>query len=249
MTQKAESAARIFADLRARGATTRSLPADISPNSLAEAYAVQDVTGRADGVYGWKVGPAKPGETEPRCAILLGPSPLSSPARIASAALPHGIVELEIGFTFGRDVAPNADRQAVISAIEDAHLALEILNPRFAKGAPIGEFDGVADHQSNFGIVVGGGRSDWSGLALETLGLSLTLDGEARQVSAAMLGLEPTLDLVVWLAAHARSRGFPFRPGTVVITGARLGPFDLAGLSRIEGAAQGFAPVSLELIS
>lgn len=249
MTKKAERAARIFADLRAQGAATDSLPADISPASLAEAYAIQDMTGRAEGVHGWKVGPAKPGETEPRCAILLGPAPLSSPARIAAAALPRGMVELEIGFTFARDVAPDADRQAVISAIGTAHLALEILNPRFAKGAAIGDFDGVADHQSNFGIVVGAGRSDWSGLTLETLDMSLTLDGEARQASTAMLGLEPTLGLVVWLAAHARSRGFPFRAGTVVITGARLGPFDLAGLRRIEGSAQGFAPVSLELIS
>lgn len=247
MTAKARAAAEIFAELRARGDAIAALPADLAPGSLDDAYAIQDALAARQGVFGWKVAPPKPG-AEPRCAPLTNPGLMTALAVLHSADLPRGRAELEIAFTFAADVREGADRNAVLQAIGQVHLALEILNTRFADNSAADEFAPFADHQASFGVVLGPGRSAWKSLALDALTLEISVDGAEPHRSARSLGLEQTLEQILWLAGHARSRGLPLRAGTVIITGARVGPLDLGGAQRIVGSATGLAPVALSIV-
>ena len=70
-------AARTLLDARRSGIALPALPREAQPQSLAEAYAIQDAQLRELGtVGGWKVG-AKSPEAQPNCAPLPQISPPS----------------------------------------------------------------------------------------------------------------------------------------------------------------------------
>ena len=69
--------------------------------------------------------------------------------------------------------------------------------------------------------------------------IALFDNGVEIQNTAGNASTDAMLQAIAWLANHARSRGLPLTAGTVVITGARLGPIAVSG-PEIEARASGF---------
>ena len=228
-----ERAADLLVLARAHGETVNSLVGDLAPATLSDAYAVQDATLRRLGpVGGWKVA-AKP-HGEPRCAALPALAIHQSGEKLS---VPKSGYELEVetAFVFGRRVRPGDD---VLSSIRSVHLAIEVLGSRFADRRSLHPLQPIADMQSNAAIVVGPPVAEWEDHDLATLDMDLRIDGAPIAAVQRHHSREQAVSLLSWLAAHSDSRGLPLDDGTVVITGARIGPLSLgAGKTAVASCA------------
>ena len=74
--------------------------------------------------------------------------------------------------------------------------------------------------------------------------MRLLIDGQPVPGSPKNTGLAETAECLAWLAAHAAGRGRPILAGTVVITGARLGPTPLGNGRRLVAECVGFGDVA-----
>jgi 2-keto-4-pentenoate hydratase len=227
MTGTAEQAARLLARLAEEGATIPDLPEAIRPATAAAAYAVQDAALEGAMPYGWKVGPADvPGSL---CAApLRGVAPYSSPHTLSGPGASTMAIEVEVAVTLGADLPGGASAEEVGRSIAGVHLAYELFSSRYADRAKVAFPSLLADHLSNAGIVVGTGQAFDPDLRLDTLEIELLSDGEPAGNSASGPTLATVLEQLAWLADHASGRGFPLRRGTVVLTGARIGPLPVA---------------------
>jgi 2-keto-4-pentenoate hydratase len=220
---------QLLLDHRAAGTTINTLSDDLVPSDMGAAYRVQSETILALGPLGaWKVSPY-PDSGEPVCS----PLPLSyvkaSGAPLPRAALHDPHIEVEIAFTLDRDLGAGATADDARAAIGSVHVALEIIASRYTDRHAVPRTAALADLQSGAGIVLGApiGFDPTFEFGAETLALRF----DNAEVAGTANG--PTTDNAIralaWLASHAHSRSTPLLAGTVIITGARLGPKPLTG--------------------
>ena len=238
MPSIAEQAATSLAAGRNSGTLMGDLPEAIRPQSRSEAEAIQNAHGAAQGVYGWKVGPTKQPTDLPLASVLLGNSTSPTPGTVSLSSLRGGQVELEVAFRLGISLPARAEPYAkshVMAAIASAHLAFEIIEARWTDPDAISPWTKLADHQSCHGVILGPALTDWQGLDLGGITLTLDIAGKV-ETKPGSASLDDTLGLLTFLANHAASRGFPLTAGQTVITGARIGPLPL-----VDGAVVGNA--------
>lgn len=216
MTSKANEAARLLSEANASGRKLPALPPELQPASIEEAYAVQHAWPRKAPIYGWKVGPGA--TPDGLCAApLLGIAALASPADVPFS---EGLgIEVEVTVTLGAD-----------NAIASLHMSYELFQSRYADRTQVGFASVLADHLNNAGIVVGPAAT--AEVPLETLEVVLTEDGVEIARTATGMSLDETKTNIAWLAKHAAKHGAPLAAGTVILTGARLGPIGIKPGSR-----------------
>jgi 2-keto-4-pentenoate hydratase len=216
-----ESAARLLLEARRRSTPLEALPEPCRPQEEGDAYAIQDAVARQLGaVRGWKVGaPA------PEAAASFGPifTIVEAPAQFPSASHRLFGIEAEIAFRFGRDLPGGAPRDLVLAAVAGAHLAMEIVESRFADFRAAGQLSVLADNISNGALVLGPALKDWRGLDLARPPSRVIIDGaEVGRCTTGNTGGDP-IRLLVALVNHAAARGKPITAGQVVTTGATTG--------------------------
>ena len=243
--EQTRQAAQILADARRTGALLQDLPAELRPQAVQDAYAIQySIAGIFGAIGGWKVGLPKPGE-EPRAtpipAIYVIPSggrwPASAPTRL----------EVEFAVKIKASLPKRGTpylREDVLGAIGSAHIALELLGARFQDRKQVAGLTLLADGQSNGGLVVGAPIPDWTRLDLAKLEMILRLDGTIDATVSTGPALGPTVDALVWLANHAAEHVGGLREGQVILTGARIGPTTVPAQRSVE-AHTGEARVSV----
>jgi 2-keto-4-pentenoate hydratase len=214
---------------RQAGTTIDTLPPELTPPDMATAYAIQSEVLAAIGPVGaWKVSPV-PAEGQPFCSPLPASYVHGSGATLTRSGL-HGLaVEVEVGLKLGRDLPAGSTVEDARAAIGSIHLALEIVASRYTDRTSVAREAAFADFQSSGAIVLGDpvafdGLPDFAQQAL-----SLTLDGQADASTQTGPSTGNLLSAITWLADHAASRGLPLTSGTVIITGARLGPVAFDG--------------------
>lgn len=217
------------AELLARALTGErmpDLPAELIPTSAEDAYAIQDAgLKREQGVGGWKVAPAKEGET-PRCA------PIGTSRFIADGAtLPTGLhapeVEVELAFKLRHDLPPRAapyEENDFLDAVGSAHVALEVLDSRFIDRKQVSVLTALADGQSNRFVAVGEGIEEFRDVDSLKARPVLEMAGKLLEVGKELPTTAALIGACVWLANHASARGLGLRAGEVIITGSRVGP-------------------------
>jgi 2-keto-4-pentenoate hydratase len=216
MTNKANEAARLLSEACASGRKLADLPPELRPASIDEAYAIQRAWPRKAPIYGWKVGP---GATPcGLCAApLLGNAPLAS---LAEVPFSEGLgIEIEVTVTLGEG-----------NAVASLHMSYELFQSRYADRTQVGFASVLADHLNNAGIVIGPAAD--AEIPLETLEVVLTEDGAEIARTATGMSLAETKTNIAWLAKHAATSGTPLAAGTVILTGARLGPIEVKPGSR-----------------
>lgn len=209
--------------------TIDHLPQDLAPPDMATAYAIQDETLAAVGPIGaWKVTPF-PQIGEPACSPLPSSYVQQDGARLAHAELKGLGIEVEVAVTLARDLPATATLDDVKSAIGSVHLALELIASRYTDRQSMSREAAFADLQSSGGIILG------SPIAFEDMpefgdqAMSLHLDGARAAETMTGPTTQNLLSAIAWLARHAVTRGTPLTSGTVIITGARLGPVPFSG--------------------
>lgn len=224
-----KAAALLYAALLQKKAL-KELPADCRPQSLSEAYAIQDRLVTFIGkTAGYKIGFTNPTIqkrlkiNEPASGHLLADRMFPSPATFDASRLFRIGIETEFAFRIGDDLpATDApfERAQVLAAVESLVPAIEIVDSRFADWSTCGVSQAVADNVFGSHWVYGQAHRDWRGIDLPALCVITTINGReaARGSGANVLG-DP-VNALLWLANDLPSRKLSLRAGDYVTTGS-----------------------------
>ncbi|MDO9236393.1 MAG: fumarylacetoacetate hydrolase family protein [Aquabacterium sp.] len=230
---QALAAAQILADRRLTGTVGPRLPEPLRPQSLAEALAIQSAvsTLMGDTIGGWKCGSPGPGK------VVVAPIYASSICRSSpcSAWAHEGRVrvEPELAFVMGCDL-PVRDQPYepadVDAAIAHTHLALELIDSRYADDAELSFADKLADGLVNQGLFLGPEVDGDVARHTSHMPIGIRLEGCEGTGDATLAGQHPDAmprAPLYWLAEYLRQSGQGLQAGQVVITGSYAGTFGL----------------------
>ena len=226
-----DEAAGILVQARLDNAVVDAIPEACRPESLSDAYAVQDRMIERLGwpTAGWfcactnTVIQEMLGLDEPYCARLIADYILPSPAVLRAADFPPILLECEFGFRLGRDLPPRGtpyEREEVEDAIESVHPTIEVVAGHLHDWPNQGVFSVIADNGTDGALVVGDGVTDWRALDLVAAPVHLTVNGRlVRQGSGGNVLGDP-LAAFVWLAnSRAGAAGEGLKAGHIHNTG------------------------------
>lgn len=250
-------AAELFSWSRRVGAPIRTLPADLLPKTLDQAYDIQIATFRLRGMStaGFKIGltnveaQRSTGAAAPIAGRLASADVLRSPARVA---LPHDhlrIVEAEVVFEVGCSLS--ADDAALSEAdvyhcLRGAYAGVEICNSRLSASDDASLPAIVADNSNADRLIVGDRLKDWSVEALADLPVTLTLHGQPTVDGTTRRVLGHPLKAVAWLANWLVARGEGLKPGDLIASGSCTGMTEAARDDAVVAAFGGGARVAVE---
>jgi 2-keto-4-pentenoate hydratase len=221
-------AAELLLNARREREPIENLPEILRPQTLQEAYALQDIVASALGpVGGWKVGAPSPEATPGYSPMpLLGGYAVSGQRLKDSFRRLRG-VEAEIAFHLGKDLPPRDQpysRQEVEDAIVSAHPAIELLESAFVDPDKADRLSVVGDLQVNGGFVHGPAFPDWKRANLTQESVTVLLDGVVRfEGTASNTAGTDLLRLVTWLANEAQHRTQGLKAGDWITTGSWCG--------------------------
>jgi 2-keto-4-pentenoate hydratase len=224
-------AANALLDARRTGHLLTSLPPQLEPQSLDDAYAIQDRIALAFGeIGGWKIG-----ATAPDATPMYAPMPLVwiSPSGIELNG-PHWRyrgLEAEIAFLVGRDLPPRSlesgaepyTRDEVLAAMASCHPAIEILEPAFDDPFKVSRMAMIADLQMHGGFLYGAAIPNWQTLDFSQEKVILAIDGVVRVERTGSNTAGDLLRLLPWLANEGAARTAGLRAGQWITTGSWTG--------------------------
>lgn len=233
---KAQEAAAILVERRQTGTQGDRLPENCRPIHLEEALAIQAaVTERwcelmDDSIGGWKcllppegkliVGPIYTRTINSVAPVTLWPKP--GDAKIAR-------IEPELAFFFGHDLPPREQPYTateVDAAISRTHLALELINCRYADPSQCTFPEMLADGLVNQGLFIGPQVDDELARNACEFALNISQNGELGSYQAKHPNNSPRAPLY-WLAEFLRSQGQGIIAGQAVITGSFAGVLEV----------------------
>ncbi|HWU16657.1 MAG TPA: fumarylacetoacetate hydrolase family protein [Devosia sp.] len=234
---------------RRSGTPVDLLDPALVPASAEAAYAIQNEIVAALGPVGaWKVTPT-PAEGALFASPILKSTVYQDGATLKAADLPGIGIEVEVAVTIGQDLPGKAGGytpEDIRAALGSIHIAIEVLASRYRDRKAVPQLAGIADLQSSGAVVLGPAVS---AAALPEFGqqaMALVYDGVEVKTTAGNASTQNVLASLAWLADHAAARGLPLTAGTVVITGARIGPLDVSA-KLITAEAPGLGKVSFAL--
>ena len=206
------------------------------PQSLSEAYAVQDLAIAAwpEPVVGWKVGRINGDDVAlhgtDRLAGPIFPSQVTAASNSASG-MPvfrggFAAVEGECVIIAARD-APTMKtdwtREEAIDMIGAIHAGVEIASSPFAGINDFGPLVTISDFGNNFGLVIGDKIPNWRDLAIDEWSFETILDGicVGRSTPGSIPG--GPVESFRFILENAARRGLPIKKGSAISTGAVTG--------------------------
>ncbi|MBV7501829.1 2-keto-4-pentenoate hydratase [Achromobacter sp. ACM05] len=233
-------AARFLIAARQSGIAGPRLPAECRPQSLGQAFAVQQRTAellretRQDSIAAWKSALPSPEKT------VVAPIYASGTADAAAGPIAAGSdivrIEPEIAFELARDLPPRDTpytEAEIDAAVGGARLALEVLGCRYASPEHASLPELLADHMFNQGLVLGP-RISSPDAAPGCMTITLKVDGvEVEQHAGIHPNDRPKAGLY-WLANFLREQGLGLTAGQHVITGSYAGFLDVPANKDVE---------------
>ncbi|MBR9857369.1 MAG: 2-keto-4-pentenoate hydratase [Gammaproteobacteria bacterium] len=208
-----------------------ALPVPCAPQTVAEAYAIQDGLARKlwldEGLRTscWKVGAPRPGVT-PYSAPIPPQRVHDSGAQVDTSAFHMIGIEGELAFRLGRPLTPRAvlyTEQEVKDAIGELCVTIELVDTRLQDWQQAGELWRLADNQINGALVVGSGVTDWQNIELGQQPVILRFNGEeqANKIGGHPLG-DPTL-ILTEAVNHLVARNGGLQQGDLITAGTWTG--------------------------
>ena len=210
------------------------------PNSLAEAYRVQDRSIRLWGekTIGWKVGGVPPRlQVQFQQNWLSGPvfesffvKADTTPVRMPVFDNGFAAVEAEFVMEFAdlSDLtSAMPDAEDIIPFIANCYMGVEIASSPMPDINEIGPLAVVSDFGNNNGLILGPKVEAWTPKRLAEIEVETLVDGEMVGVARAKALPEGPLAAAAFLVGHLRQRGLPVPPGLLVSTGALTGIHDV----------------------
>lgn len=228
--ERALRAAGLLMRVRAGAPRLASLPPELAPQSLAEAYAIQREVLRLLGtsVGGWKATlfDAHNGICAPiaRNALLPSPAGLRADALVTRNSAQLGL-EPEVAFRMGADLPPRGahapySMEEVCRAVASAHAVIEIVVTRYVDFNAVSQLERVADSFMNEALVIGAPCLEWRALALSELPLQVQVDDHTVHTGRGGHPLANPLLPLHWIANHLAALGSGLRAGEYVTTGS-----------------------------
>jgi 2-keto-4-pentenoate hydratase len=138
-------------------------------------------------------------------------------------------IEPELAFFFGKDLPPRDEPYTpadVDAAISRTHMALELINSRFADPASLTFPESLADGLVNQGLFIGPQVDNQLAASAGEIAISVHHSGETTQLQGKHPNGNPRAPLY-WLAEFLRSRGQGIVAGQAVITGSYAGVLEV----------------------
>ena len=209
-----------------------ALPDDCRPQTLDEAYAVQDGLAASAGLTlaGYKIGAtnarvqARFGVDAPFSGRLFRDyvhgSPLTRAGRRGQLLRDRGGVRLRHGRSTLPPRAAPYTRDEVAAATASVHPAIEVPDSRYADWLSMKAEDLIGDNA--IGCLLCLGPAAAGGLAHDLAGqqVIVRVNGEVASEGAGANVLGDPWNVMVWLANHLRARGLALEAGHVVTTGS-----------------------------
>ncbi|MGY5449602.1 fumarylacetoacetate hydrolase family protein [Agarivorans sp. MS3-6] len=207
------------------------LKPELRPKSIDDALGIQAAMAelRQDSVGGWKC-------LLPIAADKLIVAPIFADdiqsGRQCELMADTGVakVEPEIAFVLAKDLPAQTDDYSeaqINDAIGDCHMALELIQRRFADSEQASFFEVLADGLVNQGLFLGPKLDKQKALAASLINLSIT-QGDATQLYDGKHPNQNPVSPIYWLINYMSKRGVSFRAGQALITGSYAGVLELA---------------------
>jgi 2-keto-4-pentenoate hydratase len=235
VTSRPEDIAERFVSARLAAQATPDYPG-IIPETMAEAYAVQDaaIGLYPDQIIGWKVGGVPPA-LQPKLGVHRVAGPIFSGNVWAVAegeatplpAIEGGFAAVESEFIarIGADADPAKTDWTIEEAkaqVDSVFIGVELAGSSLSSINDLGSAVVASDFGNNGGLILGREVENWrerlDGLKVETVvnGESLGIGGSPNLAGGAM-------ESVRFLLEHCARTGRPLTKGTLVSTGAVTG--------------------------
>jgi 2-keto-4-pentenoate hydratase len=220
---RAVRAAMLLIAARQSGDRIAELPADCRPQSVDEAYAIQNAVGRRIGpILAWKTGAPSPDAEAAFAPIFMV---TSSPARFPASGQKLFGIEAEVAFLFAEDLPRRGmpyRREEVVAAIASMHPVIELVDTRFADWTSVDPLSKLADNQSNGALIFGTAVQGWQDLELIRPPITITSNGTRLGKTKGNSGGDP-LRLVTALVNHCAAMDDGLRAGMLVTSGSITG--------------------------
>ena len=220
------SAADMLLDARRTNKPIVDLPADLRPQTIEEAYVVQDRMSLAyEAIGGWKVG-APSADATP----MFAPMPLAwisgNGSELRGITYRYRGLEAEIAFLMGEDLPARKTpytRDEVLGAIASCHPAIEVLESAFVDPAQASRLSMIADLQMHGGFVYGPACPDWQRIDFSQEHVTLAVDGAVRVERTGSNTSGDLLRLLPFLANEGAARTGGLKRGNWITTGSWTG--------------------------
>lgn len=233
-----ERAAEWLYDAHLRRERFAPLPAELAPQSVADAYSIQAAyvglrREQLGPVVGYKIALTTPamrrmiGLNDSIAGDMLEKTVLRGPSRVRAADYVRLLVEFEIAVELADDlpvVGAPYRRETVASSVGAVMPALELADDRNADYAALATHPLmlIADNAWNEGAVLGAPMRDWKQLDLAALQGVATIDGERVGEGRGADVMGHPFEALAWVANNLASRGLGLWRSDVVITGSLI---------------------------
>jgi 2-keto-4-pentenoate hydratase len=231
---KIEQAARVFLDAYRAHKPIATLPEEMRPATLDEAYAIQaayaEICGKAR--VGYKVGAASAQSQAlvaadgPFLGRLFEGTVFKSPARIPRGLLFNTLAEAELGFVIGENLAPRPggySRDEIADHIASVHPIVEICDHRFVDWRSVGVLQLIADNAFYGAMVVGDAIEGWAERDLSETHVAMSVGGQLRSEGYCRPVLGDPINGVAWVASELSRQGRTLEAGSLVAIGTWTG--------------------------
>ncbi len=237
MLTLAQQAAQLLTERRIAGAQGSRLPDHCRPLDIDNALAIQAAVTESwcdlmdDSIGGWKCG--LPGPDKIVIAPIYTRTIDSVPPVAVWANNGKARIEPELAFIFGADLPARATHYTPIevdAAIARTHLALELINSRYAEPKTCSFPEMLADGLVNQGLFIGPEVDAELARAASEFIITVNCADGASGDSTEYQGRHPTVDPrapLYWLVEFLRARGEGIVAGQAVITGSFAGVIEV----------------------
>ena len=222
--------------------------------ALDDAYRIQMALLERRGArrIGWKVGLTSAAIQqqfqvhEPVFGCLLADGLLASGHVFLRDELIEPGFENELCVVMGRDLASDASHADVAAAVARVHPAFEIIETRGDLTRQLAL--ALADNAQQKAFVLGPAVERAALPALETVGVSVRINGSAVATGDGSAVLGHPYNSVAWLAAKLAQFGERVKAGDYIMSGSFTRQFPLAQGDRIEAAFAGVGTVTASVV-
>lgn len=215
------------------GVPLTELPPSCRPRTLKQAYAVQSALVASLGieVAGWKIGCTSQAAQAllkakgPFAGRVLMPRCFASGTEIPNFSYPMRGIEGEFAFVLGKSLKPRVrpyTRAEILSAVADLHLAIEIVDSRYADWRKVRLPEIVADLGANGALILSEPVRNWRRYDLAKIVVSMRSGGRVVGKGHGADALGNPLDALRWLANNPVTKD-GLQAGEVVTTGTCTG--------------------------
>ncbi|MBR2514591.1 MAG: fumarylacetoacetate hydrolase family protein [Halomonas sp.] len=221
----------------------------LSPQSDAEAYAVQAALGATMGWWAkgrpraWKLGIAP---------VTAAPIPdhclMASPVRLNETdCFSLFGIEVELAVRLKRPLYPGCRQGEAALAIGETMAVIELFDVRAANWQQLPRTFLLADLQMHGRLIIGDGvAGPWQSHFADSA-LSVSVNDQPMTGLALRHPMGDPLALLPWLAMHTDAAGWGLAEGDVISTGSWTGMFEAKQGQRIEASFANIGSVSLEI--